>query len=144
MSNLKDTFTKIGTGVHRGIFTASKGRVLGKISGMPGVQLTTTGRRSGKTRKTMLASPIQTDGRVVVVASYNGAPRHPAWYLNLCSNPEVTLTIAGRDPQPMVARTATAEERAELWPRIVQVGDSYARYQAKTRREIPVVILTPK
>lgn len=90
----------------------------------------------------MLAAPICEGDRVVVVASYNGAPEHPAWYLNLSSDPAVTLTIKGQ-ARSMTARTASPQERSELWPRIVQASGSYAKAQAKTDREFPVVILTP-
>ena len=139
----KDALYKVATRIHRALFNVSKGRILGKAFGMPVVELVTTGRKSGKERSTMLAASIADGDRVVLVASYGGDDRHPAWYLNLQANPEVKVTIAG-STHPMIARTATEEERGELWPRITSVFEGYARYQERTERPIPVVILEPK
>jgi deazaflavin-dependent oxidoreductase (nitroreductase family) len=139
----KDVFHKVSTGIHRAVFKASKGRLFGKAFGMPVIELVTTGRRSGKERSTMLAAPIADGDRLVLVASFGGDDWHPAWYLNLRANPEVRATTAG-STRTMIARTATEEERARLWPRITSVFEGYARYQERTDRPIPVVILEPK
>ena len=90
-----------------------------------------------------LAVPIVDGDRLVLVASFGGDDRHPAWYLNLKANLEVRATIAG-STRTMIARIATKEERAELWPRITSVFEGYARYQERTERPIPVIILEPK
>ena len=139
----KDALYKVATRIHRALFNVSKGRILSKAFGMPVVELVTTGRKSGKERSTMLAASIADDDRVVLVASYSGDDRHPAWYLNLQANPEVRVTMAG-STRPMIARTATDEERGELWPQITSRYQGYARYQERTERPIPVVILEPK
>ncbi len=139
----KDAFYKVGTGIHRAIFNLSKGRFFGKAFGMPLVELVTTGRRSGKERATMLSVPIVEGDRLVVVASFGGDDRHPAWYLNLRANPEVRATMGG-STRTMIARIATEEERGELWPQITSAFEGYARYQKRTRRPIPVIILEPK
>jgi deazaflavin-dependent oxidoreductase (nitroreductase family) len=138
----KDAFFKVGTGIHRAIFNISKGRIFGRAFGMPLIELVTIGRRSGKARATMLSVPIIDGDSLVLVASFGGDDRHPAWYLNLRSNPEVRVTIAGLT-RTMIARIATEEERAELWPQIISVFDGYARYQKRTERPIPVIILEP-
>ena len=138
----KDAFYKVGTGIHRVVFNVSKGRIFGKAFGMPLIELVTTGRRSGKERSTMLSVPIVDGDRLVVVASFGGDDRHPAWYLNLRANPEVRATIAG-STRTLLARIATEEERVALWPRIISVFEGYARYQKRTDRQIPVVILEP-
>ena len=138
----KDAFYKVGTGIHRAIFNIAKGRIFGRAFGMPLIELVTIGRRSGKARATMLSVPISDVDRMVLVASFGGDDRHPAWYLNLLSNPEVRVTMAGLT-RTMIARIATEEERAELWPQIISVFESYARYQKRTERPIPVVILEP-
>ena len=138
----KDAFYKVGTGIHRAIFNVSKGRIFGKAFGMPLIELVTIGRRSGKARAAMLSVPIIDGDRLVLVASFGGDDRHPAWYLNLQANPEVRVTIAG-STHTMIARNATEEEKAELWPRIISVYEGYARYQKPTERPIPVVILEP-
>jgi deazaflavin-dependent oxidoreductase (nitroreductase family) len=66
----------------------------------------------------------------------------PAWFLNLMSSPSTTVQV-GSEGRPLVARQATAEEKQRLWPRLVEMYDEYAVYQQRTRREIPVVILSP-
>jgi deazaflavin-dependent oxidoreductase (nitroreductase family) len=78
----------------------------------------------------------------VLVASKGGDDRQPEWYLNLVANPEVEVTVRNTTTR-MLARTATAEEKAELWPTIIKVNPGYASYQRKTNRDIPVVICEP-
>jgi deazaflavin-dependent oxidoreductase (nitroreductase family) len=136
----KDVLHKVVTGIHRAIFNVSKGRIFGKAFGMPVIELTTTGCRSGKERSTMLAVPIADSERLVLVASYGGDDRHPAWYLNLRANPEVRVTTAA-STRTMIAYIATEEEKVKLWPQITSVFEGYARYQERTERSIPVVIL---
>lgn len=116
--------------------------MLNRFSGMPALVLTTTGRKSGERRTTMLTAPIAHDTKVVLVASYGGDDRDPAWFLNLQAHPSVTVTMGGRD-RTMAARVASPEEKAELWPRVVRAYKGYAGYQEKTRRPIPLVILEP-
>lgn len=139
----KDALHKVSTGIHRAVFNVSKGRIFGKAFGMPVAELVTTGRRSGKERSTMLAVPITDGDRLVLVASFGGDDRHPAWYLNLQADPEVRVTTAG-STRAMIARIATEDERVKLWPQITSVFEGYARYQRRTERPIPVVILEPK
>jgi deazaflavin-dependent oxidoreductase (nitroreductase family) len=127
--------------VHRVLFNTSNGRIGSGLLGMPVVSLTTTGRRSGEPRQTMLTAPVHSDDRVVLVASFGGSDHHPAWYLNLQANPKVTVTMSGRTRE-MVARTASPAERDELWPQIVEAHKGYDSYRQRThKREIPVVIL---
>ena len=138
----RDLVAKWGTSFHQALFDLSKGRVAGKMGGMPVVKLTTTGAKSGKTRHTMLTSPLHDDKRVILIASYGGADHHPAWYVNLRAHPDVTVTMEGRT-RPMHARTASTAEKADLWPQIVAKYKGYGGYQKKTDRDIPVVILEP-
>ena len=101
--------------------------------------MTTLGRRSGKPRR--LALIYGQDGdRYIVVASKGGADQHPEWYLNLRDNPNVQVQVLG-DRFRATARTATAEEHQVLWPRMVEIWPDYAKYQAKTDRQIPLIIL---
>jgi F420H(2)-dependent quinone reductase len=109
--------------------------------GIPVCLLTTRGRRSGQPRTAPLVYLADGD-RAVVVASQGGLARHPQWYLNLCAHPEVTV-LTGARVMTMRARTATAQERAELWPRLVALYADYDSYQSWTEREIPVVVLDP-
>jgi len=140
--DLKRSGQRIFTGFHRQVFDLTKGRLAGRAFGMPVVKLTTIGRKSGQPRDTMLTTPIHDDSRVVLVASANAAPQDPAWYLNLRQDPAVTITMEGRS-RSMVARTASEDEKAQLWPQIVAAYKGYAGYAAKTDRNIPVVILQP-
>jgi deazaflavin-dependent oxidoreductase (nitroreductase family) len=101
--------------------------------------LTTKGRKSGEPRETPLIFD-EHDGDYVIVASKGGAPQHPAWYLNLREDPEVTVQVRG-DRFAAKARTAGADERPELWKLMNQSWPAYDGYQQKTDREIPVVVL---
>jgi deazaflavin-dependent oxidoreductase (nitroreductase family) len=134
---------KVLNAIHRPLYQLSKGRIAGKGLGMPVVVLTTTGRKSGQKRSTMLTSPLQPGDEIVLVASRNGDDRNPDWLHNIEADPAVEVELAGT-VRPMTARIADASERAELWPRIIAEHDNYAGYQRKTEREIPVVVLTPR
>jgi len=128
--------------LHRIVLTVSFGRLGWSALGMPVLELTTTGRKSGEPRKVMLTSPLQLGDTLAIVASRGGDDRHPAWFLNLRDHPAVTVTMNGKS-RPMQARIATPEEKAELWPRLTADHKNYAGYQSKTQRDIPLVLLTP-
>jgi deazaflavin-dependent oxidoreductase (nitroreductase family) len=110
--------------------------------GLPVVILTTKGAKSGKIRKTPLMR-VEHGGEYAVVASLGGAPKHPVWYYNVKSHPEVELQD-GPVKQDMVAREVTGEEKAKWWQIAVDAFPNYAEYQKKTDREIPVFVLSPK
>jgi deazaflavin-dependent oxidoreductase (nitroreductase family) len=141
--NLKDEAGKVVNVFHQAVVRVTGGRVLGRIAGMPTVILGTTGRKSGERRTTMLTAPVVDGDTVVIVASWGGDDRHPQWYRNLEADPEVEITMDGAT-RPMRARTATPEERAELWPRVVERYKGYGGYQERTDREIPLVVLEPR
>jgi deazaflavin-dependent oxidoreductase (nitroreductase family) len=101
--------------------------------------LTTTGRRSGDQRTTPLIYAPAGDS-FTVIASKGGSDEPPAWYLNLSDNPQVEVQVKG-DRFKARARTASAEEKPELWRRMTAEWPSYDDYQKKTDREIPVVVL---
>ncbi|MFZ0172956.1 MAG: nitroreductase family deazaflavin-dependent oxidoreductase [Acidimicrobiales bacterium] len=138
----KDLYFKGFTDFHRLLFVSSRGRLAGRLVGMPVVMLTTTGRKSGKTRRSMLTTPLELGDSFVLVASFGGDDRHPAWFLNLRDQPEVEATIGSRT-RKMVARIATGDERADLWKRLSAAHPNYGSYQTKTDRQIPVVVLDP-
>jgi deazaflavin-dependent oxidoreductase (nitroreductase family) len=101
--------------------------------------LTTRGRTSGEPRTMPLIH--RTDGdRWAVVASKGGAPANPHWFENLQADPEATIQVRG-EVIPVRARTADGEERARLWSLMAEVWPAYDDYQARTDREIPVVVL---
>jgi deazaflavin-dependent oxidoreductase (nitroreductase family) len=138
-----DAMLKGMNAVHRVILKASFGKLGWRGSGMPVLELTTTGRKSGQPRAVMLTSPWQDGDTMAIVASRGGDDIHPAWYWNIQSDPEVLVKTGGDPARPMQARVATAEERARLWPIITADHKNYGGYQQKTDREIPVVLLEP-
>lgn len=100
------------------------------------------GRRTGQVRTTPLVY-LQDGPRMIVVASQAGRSEHPMWYLNLLADPEVAVQV-GRERRPMHARVTDADERALLWPRLVDLYADYDSYQSWTDRVIPVVVLEPE
>ena len=124
---------------HRVLLTLTGGRYPRTVMGMLTVELHTVGRKSGKPYANLLTSPVHDDARIVVVASKGGHQDHPDWYKNAIANPNVTVTV-NDETLPMHARTATAAERADLWPRVVEAYRGYAGYQRNTDREIPLLI----
>jgi deazaflavin-dependent oxidoreductase (nitroreductase family) len=123
----------------------ANGGVLGPpFSGGSLLLLTTTGARSGRRRTTpmmFVRSPAgPDDGRLMVIASNIGAPAHPDWYRNLVANPRVTVEV-GTETFDATATTATGEERARLWAALLESHPFFADHQAKTSREIPLVLL---
>jgi deazaflavin-dependent oxidoreductase (nitroreductase family) len=141
-SDVKDMFARYLNVLHRAIIKGTGGRIGGTGFGMPVVIHTTTGRKSGKERETMLTTPVHDDNRVVLVASYGGDDRHPAWFLNVRDNPDVQLEMRGKK-RAMRAHVASDEEKKTLWPEVVAAYKGYAQYQTKTDRDIPLVILEP-
>ena len=109
--------------------------------GLPVIILTTKGAKTGKIRKTPLMR-VERDGEYAVVASLGGAPKHPVWYHNVKSNPEVELQD-GAVKKDYVAREVTGEEKARWWEIAVEAFPNYAEYQRKTDRQIPVFVLSP-
>jgi deazaflavin-dependent oxidoreductase (nitroreductase family) len=138
-----DMQLKAMNAIHRGLLKISGGRVGWKTGGMPVVELTTTGRKSGQRHTVMLTSPVQEGDAIVIVASRGGDDHHPAWFLNLRDHPDVDVVVGGKPKQAMRARVASPEERARLWPKVTSAYKGYGNYQTKTKREIPLVLLEP-
>src|SRR5262245_30265170 len=109
---------------------------------MKTLRLTTIGRRTGATHTVTLYA-LDDGERWVVVASNGGKESNPDWYLNLSANGNVQLALGKGEPTPAFARDATDDERQDLWPRLVEMFDHYARFQRKAPRQLPVVILEP-
>ena len=111
-----DLMLKGMNAVHRAVLKLSFGKLGWTAGPMEVVELTTTGRKSGKPHTVLLTSPLQEGDAYVVVASRGGDDRHPAWFLNLRDDPKVEASIKGAARKPMTARVATPEERARMWP----------------------------
>jgi F420H(2)-dependent quinone reductase len=136
-------FIKAMSRANTWVFRASGGRLGNRfLRGAPVGLLTTTGRRSGRPRTIPLIY-LEEGERVVLVASQGGLPHHPFWFHNLENHPEVCFQIAGRE-RAYRARCADEEEKPALWLRLCAIYPDYADYQARTDREIPVVILEPR
>lgn len=105
------------------------------------LQLTTTGRKSGKQRRVHLLY-IRDGSAYVITASNGGRPRHPGWFFNVRSNPQVTIQVQDTQLSAM-AEVASPEKRKELWARLVEIAPMYAGYEKRTQREIPMVLLHP-
>jgi F420H(2)-dependent quinone reductase len=103
--------------------------------------LTVIGRKSGR-ELTIPLLYLRDGERLVVVASKGGMDHHPVWYLNLVAHPDVVAQV-GSASRPMRAHTADDAERTHYWPKLVAMYPDYADYQARTTRQIPVVILSP-
>lgn len=114
---------------------ANNGALSGRMAGRNLILLTTTGVRSGEPRTVVLGFGRHGD-KVVAIASNNGAPTDPAWYLNLLAQPSATVELAS-DRFEVRARTARPEEREEL-AKVVPYLESQ---QQLTKREIPIVVL---
>lgn len=110
-------------------------------TGLPVVILTMRGAKSGKIRKVPLMR-VEHEGRYAAVASKGGFPRHPVWYFNIKSNPQVELQD-GALTQGMTAREVSGEEKSTWWERAVVAYPPYVEYQEKTDRVIPLFVLEP-
>ncbi len=128
--------------IHRALYRLTRGALGGRLAGKPMLLLTTTGRKTGKSRTTPLQY-LEDGENMVVVASNGGNPRHPAWWFNLERHPEAEVQV-GKVTRRVRAETASAEERSRLWPLLVETTPGYAEYQKGTERTIPVVILRPE
>ena len=138
-----DYILKAMNAAHRAVLALSFGRLGWTAGNMPVLELTTTGRKSGRRHSVMLTSPIQQGPTLVVVASRGGDDQAPAWYLNLIAHPDVDVALQGKTAVPMRARVASPDERARLWPRVTAEYRNYAQYQTRTDRQIPLVMLEP-
>lgn len=136
--------TRVMSGINTWMLRTSKGRfgrTLIGTGGAPVCLVTTTGVKTGQPRTVALLY-LRDGTDVVIAASKGGMSQHPQWYGNLVADPKVTIEIAG-EATPMIAHTANAEEKARLWPKLVELYNGFADYQARTERDIPVIVCSP-
>lgn len=133
---------RLMTAVNVWLFRLTGGRLGATFpGGAPVCLVTVLGKKSGQPRTVALLYLM--DGNdVVLVASKGGMSHHPAWYHNMMANPDVQVEIGGATRR-MRVRRASQEEKTRLWPRLTAMYPSYDQYQARTTREIPVLILSP-
>lgn len=122
-------------------FRANNGKVGGDFEGRPLLLLHTTGAKSGLERVTPVMY-VKDKDRYAVIASYGGAPTHPDWYFNIVANPEVSIEV-GSEHINTTATIAKEPERSRLYEKMAKDYPFFNKYQEKTDRTIPVVILTP-
>ncbi len=120
-------------------YEATNGEEANDLRGRPIIVLTSVGAKTGKLRKTPLMR-VEHDGAYAVVASQGGAPTHPVWYFNLKANPHVELQD-GATKRDYLARELSGDEKAVWWERAVKAWPDYAKYQTRTKRQIPVFVL---
>ncbi|HUP99226.1 MAG TPA: nitroreductase family deazaflavin-dependent oxidoreductase [Aeromicrobium sp.] len=141
---------KVMSKAHVGVFKLTNGRIgsrwrvgAGFRKPAPTLLLEHTGRKSG----TLFTTPLlylKDGANLVVVASQGGLPKNPQWFANLKANPDTRVHLRGERNRSVRARVASSAEKAELWPRLVEMYADYDGYQSWTEREIPVVILEPR
>ncbi|RFU39874.1 nitroreductase family deazaflavin-dependent oxidoreductase [Actinomadura logoneensis] len=140
-------FSKVGPRVvpplDRALHRISGGRILLGQALVPSLLLTTTGAKTGRPRQVPLACRPEEDGTWLVVGSNFGREKHPAWTANLIKNPEAEVSFRGRTT-PVTAHLLTEAERAEVWPRLIQVWPVYDRYVERVDRELRIFRLTPR
>jgi deazaflavin-dependent oxidoreductase (nitroreductase family) len=141
---------KYGARLHVPVFRATNGRIgsrwrigAGWRKPVPTLLLDHVGRRSGNRFTTPLLY-LEDGRRLVIVASQGGLPRNPQWFHNLVAHPETVVALRGEPRREVRARVAEPDERAALWPRLVELYADFESYQAWTEREIPVVVLDPR
>ncbi len=126
--------------IHRAFYRASGGRAGSRLQG-PVLLLTTVGRKSGRPRTTPLFYLSQGPGWAVI-GSNAGDPRHPQWWLNLKANPNAAVQIKS-DKFSVQTREASGEERDRLWLGFLDMYPGYQKYEQRTNRRLPIVVLEP-
>jgi len=129
------------SGTHEFWYRLSGGLIGGRIGRLPVLLLTTTGRTSGLQRTTPLVY-LADGNNMIIIGSNGGSDKHPEWWLNLRSQPNAEVQV-GRDVRTVVAHKTDGDERERLWREAVERYYGYDEYRRMTRREIPVVVLTP-
>jgi deazaflavin-dependent oxidoreductase (nitroreductase family) len=120
-------------------YEATDGREANTLGRRPVVIFTTRGRKTGKIRKWALMR-VEHDGKYALVGSNGGAAKNPVWYFNLKADPEALMVQDGAEPFDATARELHGEEREIWWQRAVEAYPTYARYQERTKRQIPILL----
>jgi F420H(2)-dependent quinone reductase len=128
------------TASHVALYRMSGGRIGKTMGGVPILLLDHVGRKSGQQRTLPLMYAPDGDD-LVLIASFGGAPKHPAWFLNLSANPETTVQVGGERRQVRAIEMPEGEERERLWKIAAAAYPAYDTYQRRTERRIPVVKL---
>lgn len=125
--------------VHTALYRATRGLVGARVDGLDVLLLSTRGRRTGRVRTTPLPW-FRSGDDMVLIASFGGGPRNPAWISNLRADPKARIQVRGRMGE-VETRIAEGDEREALWNAITALQPRYLEYQQRTERRIPVVVL---
>lgn len=136
---MKDVNVRLLSSLHAALFRLTGGRFGSRLVNNDMLLLTTVGSSTGRDHTVPLLY-LEHDGALVVVASYGGRLDHPQWFKNLLSNPQGRAQL-GSESYSVDSRVASPEERALLWPRVIDAYDGYQVYQSRTDRVIPLVLL---
>jgi deazaflavin-dependent oxidoreductase (nitroreductase family) len=131
----------VGT-LSKQLYRWSKGRLMGKVRGVPVLLITTPGRKTGA-QHTTAVSYFEDDGRFVVTGSAGGSPSDPQWFKNLRHADQAVIEVGPRRIDVTV-KIAGPEEHKILWNKLIAGAPFFAKYQTKVERQIPMAILTPK
>ncbi len=134
-------FLKAFLALHVAVYRLTGGRFGGSMRGFKVLLLTTTGRKTGKTR-TLPLGFIEDKGTYVICASNGGQDTHPSWYFNLMNQPAVTIEVMTQTIKATADITSGAE-RKRLWDALMAEAPAYRDYETSTTREIPMVVLRP-
>lgn len=144
------TFIKYMAKAQVAVFRLTNGRIgsnwrigAGFSKPVPTLLLDHVGRKSGKRFTTPLLY-LEDGDNLVIVASQGGLPKNPQWFPNLLAAPDTTVRVRKQGTRPVRARVAEGQERADLWPRLVELYADFAKYARWTDREIPIVVLEPR
>lgn len=125
--------------IYTGLYRLTNGKIGGTIVGLKVLLLTTTGRKTGRQRTKPLCYFVEGQD-VVIIASNGGADKHPAWFLNLKSDPRVGVRINGAQ-FPATAEVSDPKTRQKLWQKLISLSPYYTKYGDKTKRRIPMILL---
>ena len=125
------------------VYKKSNGKLMKNFpGGFPICVVTMIGRKSGETREVALIH-LPWGDKKLLVASQGGMEKNPVWYYNIKANPDIEIMVAG-DKRPFHAEQASPEQKRELWPHLLSLYPDFDEYQARTNRDIPVFICSPK
>ncbi len=135
-------FMHVMTRAHVALFRMTEGRLGKNFLGRPVCLVEMTGRKTGQ-RRTIPLMYVPDGDEVILVASQGGMDRHPVWYYNLVADPHVTIIAEGKQ-RKMIARQADDAEKARRWLAAVKAYPDFDEYQARTNRDIPLLVCTPE
>ncbi len=126
---------------HVRLYRATRGLIGRRVDGLDVLLLTTTGKKTGLSRTVPL--PYFRDGsNYLLIASFGGNAKNPAWFHNLTANPSVELQVGAKQMRA-TAVISEESERQRIWQQITREYPRYIAYQQKAERTIPVVVLKP-